>query len=192
MPEARISRQLNIVITLETEDGPVYVHSTPVSRETFERYYRPMARAFAMINMIGAIVAGPKTVVPALRDVASELGVWDGQAGVERGLLAEIRRLTNVVMPADSAWRAVPFQEVIDRKLLCDDDLVEAEGAVVFFMLASATQGRAAMETILNGMTSLWGARSTSSNSTEYARSLPISTATGSSGGTATISSVPS
>ena len=189
----RIDRKLNLVLPLETDGGTIYVHSMPLSREAFERYYRIISKTFAAIYQEGlASIAGPRVAGMMLRDIATRSGVWDGPEGVENGLMNEIRRLSNVVMLGETGWVTVPFYDAIRRDLLTADDISEAEGAIVFFICNSAMHRRAVLGPILDGMASLWGAQIVSSNCTEFAASLPISTETASSGATVPISSVPS
>lgn len=177
IPELRIDKKLNLVVPVDTDSGTVYVHSTPISREVFETYYRVLGRAFADIfRQRLEIVAGPRLAMLILRDVAREQGE-DVLENVEKGLIAEIHRLTNVAMPMkEGGWNTVPFQDVLDQKLLSEDDVAEVEGVITFFTLASAMFRKKDLPTILNGMASLWGARVVSSTCSEYVASLPRST----------------
>jgi hypothetical protein len=186
----RLDRSLNLVLPLETDNGTVYVHSTPVSRDTFERHYLVVSKTFAAMYQEGlAALAGPRVAAMLLRDVAMNTrgqngspNAWEGSDGVELGLMAEIRRLTNLVMPSEKGWETIPFQDAISRKLLSPDDIADAESVIVFFICASAMHRRATLEAFLTGAASLWGAQITSSTSTGYAASLPTSIETASSG----------
>ncbi len=188
----RINRKLNIVFPIDTEAGTVYVHSTPISREVFEKYFLVIAKTFSAIYREGLeVMSGPRVAAMMLKRVATSMNEWDGADGVENGLIAEMHRLSNFVMPSDSGWTTIPFQDALNRKLLDPDDLSEAEGVLCFFTLAASMHRPADLTAVLNGMTSLWGAQTTSLNCTEYARSLPISTVTDSSGETETTLLVP-
>lgn len=184
--QPRLSRELKLVLPVDTALGEVYVHSTPISREVFERYWLVISRAHSMIMAVaGGVAAGPKVAVLALKEAATQMQVWEGPTGVERGLLGEIRRLTNVIVPADGGgWELLPLMDAVTARSIDEDDLAEIEGAVTFFILASQMQSREALEITLAGMTSLWGARTTSSSCSEFIGSLPRSTATASSGET--------
>lgn len=192
----RIDRNLNLVLPIDTDTGTIYVHSMPISREVFEKYYRVISKVFAQIIAEGfaySLAAGPRVASVMLRETAKELGQWDGPDGVENGLMAEIRRLSNVVMPTtEGGWSTIPFQEAITRKLLDPEDIMEAEGAIVFFTCNSSMHRRDQLKDILDGMVRLWDAQIISLNSSAFCNSLPISTVTDSSGETAPISSVPS
>lgn len=189
-----INKKLNLVIPIERDDGSrIYIHSAPISREVFEMYFRVMARAFADIQKLGMAVAlGPKLAEISLRQIAKESGQWDGDDGVERGLMGEIRRLSNVIVPGPNGWRAMPLTDAIGDKLIEPEDIEEAEGAIVFFILSSAMSPKSVLAINLQATTEWWGSQITSSNCTEFARSLPTLTATGNSGATATRSSIPS
>ena len=188
----RIDKKLNLIVTVDTDDGPVYVHSTPISRQVFEQFYLVISKAFAGIYGEGLnIIAGPRIAMLMLRDIARQMGQLEGPGGVEIGLIKEAYRLTNVVMPrAEGGWKTVPFQEVVDRELLSRDDIAEVEGVLAFFICASSMHRREQLPAILDGIASLWEARTTSLNSTEYAASLPTSIEAETT--PTTISSVPS
>lgn len=198
MSDVKINRALNLVVPVETSDGTtVYIHSVPVPREVFEQHYLVISKTFAAIHQEGlAALSGPRVAALLLKDVAQRTRAvhpgarpgetaWDEPDGVERALLPEIRRLTNVIMPSAQGYQTLPFQTVIDRHLLSDEDLAEVEGVVTFFTVASAMHRRAVLPAFLTGMSSLWGAEVTSSNCTEYAASLRTRTETDSSGETA-------
>lgn len=111
-----------------------------------------------------------------LKKVAIEQGVWEGRDGVEAGLMAEIRRLSNVIMPSETGWKTIPFQDAIDKKILEAEDIAEAEGLICFFICASAMSRRNEIKGVLDRM-SLWGSQTTSFNSTAFQNSLPTLTA---------------
>jgi hypothetical protein len=190
----RIDRRLNIVFPIERESGPIYVHATPISRETFERYFVPISKTFAAIYAEGLnVIAGPRIAALMLKRIATEMGTLDGPTGVRRGLLLEMQRLANVVLPHPSGngWGTMPLHDAIDRELLDEDDVAEVEGVLAFFTCVSAMHTRAQLPAILAGM-SLWQAQTSSLNSTEFANSLQTSTPAESSGGSpVAVSSLP-
>jgi len=192
---AGIDRKLNLVIPVDNSDGSVtYVHSTPISREVFERYFKIIARTFAEIYSGGyTVYAGPRVAALLLKSTAMDLGVWDGPTGVERGLMAEIRRLTNVVLPApQGGWVTMPFVEAIKAGQINDDDVAEVDNALAFFTVACAMHKKSDLMGILSGASKLWGGSTTSFNCTEFAASLTTSTEVGNTGETQTTSSLPS
>ena len=174
---ARIDHRLNLVIPVETDNGDVYVFATPLSRTMFERYYLVMARAFALSFQVGGgIVSGPKIAALSLQQAAMDMNVWDGEAGVKNGLVAEVQRLTNVVCKVDGAWEPVPLMDAVASGVLTEDDLAEVEGAVTFFILSCALQQRAMLAKTIDGLTSLWGALSTPLNCMDWIASFLTST----------------
>jgi len=60
------------------------------------------------------------------------------------------------------------------RGIFSADDWDEIEGAIVFFISASAIHRRRELQIVMGGMESLWGALLTSLNVTEYKDSLRI------------------
>jgi hypothetical protein len=174
----RINSNLNLVFPVDTaSNGTVYVHATPLSREVFERYFLVISRTFTAIYAEGLqIMGGPRVAALMLKKVAEERGEWDGPDGVRDGLMAEIRRLMNVAVVGPEGWKSLPYHTARRDGTIDDDDAAEVEGIVCFFISASAMHLRSQLPSILSGVSSLWGAQTTSSNSTEYAASLPIST----------------
>jgi hypothetical protein len=187
----RIDKRLNLVTEVQTENGTMFVHSAPISREVFEKYFLVISKTFAAIISEGlSFISGPRIAALMLKKVATDSGVWEGNDGVNRGLMAEIRRLSNVSMPSDNGWKSVPFQDVIDKGLMDEADVAEVEGLIAFFICASAMSRRVEIQSVLDRL-SMWGSSTTLLNSTEYAGSLPILTPEPISVETGKISSVP-
>lgn len=188
-----IDRKLNLVLPVERETGAIYVHSTPISKAVFETYFEVISKTFASIYGGGhAVQAGPRIAAMMLKKVATDMGIWGGQAGVENGLMNEIRRLSNVIAIGDRGWETMPLDDAIARDVLGEDDLSEVENAIVFFIVASSMHKKTDLPAVLGGMGVLWDALTTSSNSTEYANSLKTSTRDEPTGETAKPSSIPS
>ena len=172
----KIDKRLNIVFTLERDTGPIHVHSTPISRETFERYFIPISKTFAAIYGEGLnVIAGPRIAALMLRKVAEQTNTLEGPEGVRSGLLGEIIRLSNVLMPNPAGgWQTTPLHNAIAQEFLDEDDVAEVEGVLVFFTCVSSMHTRSQIADILK-MMQLWGVQTTSSNSTEFAASLQTS-----------------
>jgi hypothetical protein len=100
--------------------------------------------------------------------------------------MAEIYRLTNVIAPTDNGWENYPFMVAKQRGILNEDEAAEIENCIVYFTCASSIHLRAELAVATEGLSTLWNAQITSSNTTEYMRSLPTSTPTGTTGETAT------
>ena len=179
-----IDRQLHLVLPVDQPDGgQIFIHATPVSQETFDAYYLVLAKTFAEIHAQGlGVIAGPRVAAKLLADVAREAGTWDGPTGVERGLLAEIRRLINVYAPGENGWTLSPFEDARAAGVIDPQDASEGENAVVFFTLSWLMHRRTEREGILQSAVLLWGGQITSSTCTEFRDSLPTLTTDASTG----------
>jgi hypothetical protein len=120
------------------------------------------------------LASGPRIAGLMLRKVSTDAGIWDGPEGVERTLLAEIRRLTNILVPGERGWEMLPFDDARTRKQIEVEEAEEIEAAVIFFTAFSRMLPRGQKE-LLDGAVSMFGARIESSTCTEFTRSLPIS-----------------
>lgn len=178
----RVDRKLNIVTELDQDGNTLYVHSTPIGRVVFETYYKVLAATRDEMFRAGVgNVSGPRVAHLLIRDVAKLLGMWDGPAGVENGLIMEIRRLSFLILPGPGGWSTVPFDVACARDMLSEDEFSEVMGRICFFTLTSALSPKRLIPIFLSQTNGLWQARTTLLNSTEFANSLPISTATASS-----------
>jgi hypothetical protein len=174
----KIDKNLNLVIPVERDDGAViYVHSTPLSREVFEKYYLVIAKTLDRIHSNGlGNISGARIANLMLKEIAKELGIWDGLDGVNNGLLQEIKRLSNVLIATDAGWKTVPLYNAIASGMFSDDDIIEIENYQVFFICVSSIHKKKEIPHFLETMHRLWDTLTTSLNSTEYAASLPILT----------------
>lgn len=186
----RIDRRLNLVIPVDRDDGTrVYVHSTPVSEDVFDRHFLLMSRTFAAIVATGmGEIAGPRVALKMLRRMAGQMKA-DDEA---EALVNEIRRTSTFLSPGADGYDIVTLHEALERDLMDRTDASEVENAVAFFTVYSAMQRRRDLAETLDGLAELWGARTSSLNSTEYAASMRTPTPVASTGGTATPSSIPS
>jgi hypothetical protein len=174
MANVKLNRKLNIVLSAETDDGTIYIHSTPIGREVFEANFLVISRAFTAVytNGLGP-VTGPRVAALLLKQEATTLGVWDR---TQQSLMAEIYRLTNILIPGDGGWETVPFDIAKKRGIIDVDTAAEVENALVYFICASSIHLKAEVAVALEGLSTLWGAQTTSLNVTEYMNSLPTST----------------
>jgi hypothetical protein len=181
-----INRSLNITLPVQRSDGAtIHVHSTPISREVFKQYYMPIAKAFSRIYEEGVSrTSAARVAAMMLEQVAKEMHVWEGPAGVERGLMAEMRRLTNVLVPTGSGWDMLPLHDAVAKDFLDEDDVSEVENCLVFFTVMYSMHKKVEREPILNSVLPLWDAQTTSLSCTEFVNSLPTSTAAANTGET--------
>jgi len=177
----KLDKALNLVIPIDQDEGRIYVHSTPISREVFEKYFLAISKTFAAIYSEGLnVLAGPRVAALMLRRVSEDMGL-------DTGLIDEIRRLSNVIV----SGKTVPLEVALNQGVLSADDYHEVEGIIVFFICVSAMHKRSLVASILTEMCGLWGSGTTLSNCTEYASYLQTLTETASSGETATPSVIP-
>ena len=166
-----LNRKLNIVVTVETEKGPVHIHSVPIGRNVFEDNYLVISKAFTQVYSHGlGPVTGPRVAALLLRDEAKRLDVWER---TQQSLMNEIYRLTNVIAPTDNGWEQFPFIVAKQRGILDEDAAAEVENCIVYFTCASSVHLRAELAVAMEGLNTLWGAQTTSLNVTDYLRSLP-------------------
>lgn len=189
----RIDRRLYLVVPIyKDEEGSevlAYVHSAPLAEEVVDRYFMVLGKTYNAIFSGGlGMAAGPGHAMRILRHVAEESGAWNddpasGYVGVAKGLVEEMRRLTNVsAVGKDGRRENVPLQVAVDMQLISEEDRSEVENAIAFFIVASATLSRAQRPAMLRAAAELWGAEITSSAFTEFSNSLKTSTATDNSG----------
>lgn len=180
----RIDKHLNLVVPVYDDDGKTvvaYAHSTPLAAEFVDRHFLLLAQTFAAVFNQGlGRAAGPAVAMRLLRQIAVNTKSWDnadGSQGDAQALVAEIRRLTTVLVPADGGWQQVPLEVAVDRKVLSAEDRAEVENAVVFFIASYATLPRNQRREMLEAAVELWGAQLTSSTATDFVSSLKTSTA---------------
>lgn len=174
----KIAKDLNLVVPVDSAEGEVYFHSTPILRETFQRYHFVICKAFSRLIENGLQLTGAKIAAMTLEEVAVELGKWEGDAGVKAGLMEEIARLTSAIVLTESGWQSLPVEVAIKRGLVEDEDWQEAKQRIVFFTLICAMTRAGVRNDLLEIMADSWQTQTVSSNSTEFAASLPILTET--------------
>lgn len=199
----KIDRKLNFVIPVDTDAGTLYVHSMPLSTDVFEANFLLISKTFSAIYNEGlGAAAAPRVASMLMRQIALDMNgrekdgtpLPDGP-GSQRAdaLMAEVRRLSNVVAPGPGGWEVIPFQEALKREIIDGQDASEVENAIVFFIVASAMHRRGEIQDILDGAANLWGAQTSLLNCTAFAASLRTSTGDETSGEkTEGVSSVPS
>ncbi len=195
----KIDKKINLVIPIErdVEEGQlpktIYIHSTPIGREVFENYFLVISKTFAAIYSEGLnIIAGPRIAALMLKKIATDLGEWDGDDGVAKGLMGEIHRLSNVIVKAESGWETLPLESAASRGLLDEEELLEAEGQIVFFICNLAMHRKSVGISVMESAAGVWGSEISLLNSTAFARSLPILTEIVNTGEKEALLSIPS
>lgn len=175
----KIDRSLNLVLTVDRDDGTtIHLHSMPISRAVFDANYRLIARSHSELFGHGtayAITSGPKIAALVLADVGRENARERGQEGDggAASLLAEIRRLTNVLCATPAGWESLPADVAIQRNMIDPDDWSEALNAICFFTYVCHMTKRAALPNVLDKMAPVLGVQITSSDCMAFSASLP-------------------
>lgn len=181
-----IDKKLNLVIPiLRGDETKLYIHSTPIMMEMFEKYHLVLAKTFAAFTQNSLDPrSGPSVGMLILKDVSKNTprvngdSWWDGPDGVggEGGLVAEIIRLSNTITTSGSGWGTVPFQTALNQKLIDDDERSEVMNLLAFFTVVSLVAPRADRAKFVRGMAFMYNLQTTLYNSTEFAASLKMST----------------
>src|ERR1700751_5403859 len=108
MATIAINKKLNLVLPVDTDNGRIWVHSVPISKEIFESNYLLMTKTIAYLYSNGVGPAfGPRVARLALKDVAKDM---DDETDISINLLNEIYRITNVLMPSPTGqWQTIPL-----------------------------------------------------------------------------------
>ncbi len=190
----RINRKLNVVFTVEGGERDILVHAAPIAYEVFKRYFFTITKTYAAIMENGpdyTVRMGPRVARMMLERIAKADGAWDGVDGVENGLVTEIRRLTNVLLPMDNGWDLIPYHDAVEKTIISEEDADELENAIVFFTVVSAAPRPKDAQEMVEMAFGIWGAETTYSNATDYLNSLPISTLAEPTGKKVKASSIP-
>jgi len=169
----KIDKNLNLVVPVESNEGKAYFHSTPIHREVFQRYHFVMCAAFTKLLQSGMELTGAKIAAYTLEETAREMNKWEGATGIEKGLMEEIARLTNVLILGENGWEMLPVGVALQRGFIEDDDWSEAKQRIVFFTLVSAMTRMAVRNDLLMIMNESWQTQTTSSGCMEFIASLP-------------------
>lgn len=183
-----IDRRLNLVVPINRADGTtLYVHSEPILRQTFEFYYLPLSRAFSLLAANGLDPrSGPSVAYYVLKEAAQKTqrdgpgtNWWDGPDGVggDRGLMADVVRLSNAVVPSvENGWASTPLQTALDQRLISEDDKAEVLSILAFFTVVSWAAPWTERKIFVEGLAYFSGLQTLSLNVTDYITSLKTST----------------
>lgn len=188
----RIDRALRLILPIERDDGVVlFAHSEPIAEAIFIAHHRALSMTYAQLDGDGLIRSGGiRNADLVMKDVCERIGVWKDDpvtktVGAERGLLAEIRRLTNVFAPTEHNWEMVPLDDCVSRDILSEREAREVRAAAVFFICAFHHFPRQNLKTFLQMCSGRIGAHVTYSSATEFRNTLPTLTDAESFGATA-------
>jgi hypothetical protein len=182
----QINDALSLVIPLrrDAEGNPLtYAFHTPIPREVFEANYQILAGTKSAIFMKGLAYAGdvgPRIATLELKEQAKKLSLERGDLSPNgepntvsaTALLAEIKRLTLVLIPTLAGWENVPVDVAMQQDAIDADDWREAESGLVFFTCAYALTPKAQRRNMADGIASILPGSITSLPPTEFAVSL--------------------
>ena len=167
---------MNLVIPIlnEKDEEIAYVHSTPISTDIFNKYYLVMGKAFSRIWSEGlGYVGGARVADKILHTVAEEMGIWDSPTGVANGLIAEMQRLTNVIIAVpDIGWQLFSLHDAKKKDLFSEDEITEVDALICFFTLAWHLHRKAQFAQMTGTQLNMLGARIESLSCTELVNSL--------------------
>lgn len=189
----RIDSELRIVIPIreDAEGRPVaWAYHVPISLAVFDANYRTLAATKARLFGQGlryAFEAGPLVASRHLLDEGRRDAAENGSAGPDGAatdggtgaLLAEMRRLTTVILPSPAGWDPVPVDVAMQRHELDPEDWREAESRLVFFSCMFWLTPRQKRQRIASEVVSVIEGSITSLGITEWIASLPSATSSG-------------
>lgn len=181
MPDPSINKRLNLVLSVERLDkSVVHVHSVPISREIYESHYTFITMVMSsMYSDDFSPATCSRIAYLRMRELGSKEENKARFGDIDKTLLAEIWRLTNVLVPGERGWETVPFYEVMERAQnqgpLDLDDVREVQNYICFFTAASwGHTSRGEREAMYDVLTR-YGALITPSDVTVHRTSLSIS-----------------
>lgn len=187
----KIARNMNLVLSVDTDMGAGYLHAAPISKEIYRQHFFILSKTFSAIFSEGlGVVAGPRIAYLMLEKICSDMKIWDGDNGVKNTLVTEIIRLSNLVYPVEGkGWDTVPLDVAIERGVI---DIDEAIGELVFFTCVSSINKPPQAKGLMEQVNGLWNSAITSLSLTEWIASLPTSRPKDSTGETEKTSSATS
>ena len=179
----KIDRKLNLAFSVDTDIGTCYVHSKPMPIEVFQANYKVLAATLADTTMDFRIA--PAICRLSLLDKAKAMGP-DVEEKVRNDLFAELHNLTRVSIVNDGGARVETSLFECVKKGLIDVELInEIESQLIFFMLILYLPPRGDRASYLAATSSYWNWQLTALNSTDWIKSLSMSTTAESIGETA-------
>ena len=187
----KISRNMNLIIPVETELGAAFVHAAPISKEIYREHFFVLSKTFSAIFSEGlGVVAGPRVAYLMLERICINDKTWEGPNGVRNTLVNEIVRLSNLVYPVEGkGWDTKPLEVALEREIV---ELDEVIGELVFFTCVSSINKPAQATGLMNEVNGMWDSQISSLSLTDWMRSLPTSKPADSSGETGNTSSAAS
>ena len=172
-----IDRNLNLIIPIERDSGLIYVHVMPLGRAAFENNFQMLARTWEALHANGISgTSAPQIAYLMLRQIAQDMGLWEGPSGVENSLVNEVIRLSNIVMPGERGWQSVALFDALRTNILDEDEADEVRNAIIFFSVAWWIYPRRQIRKAITMTGHFWRWPAKSLALMEFIKSLPTST----------------
>lgn len=186
----QISPDLKLVLPARVSDkGDVVLRAyhTPIAYSVFEANYRIIAATKAALFSKGLYYAAdtaPQIATLRLKDEglrdAIDIRAFDADgkpsAAAVDALLAEIRRLTLILVPTDKGWQQLPVDAAIRANHIDDEEWREVESQIVFFTAGYAMAPRSAKASLAAALAGVMRGQIASSNPMEFCASLQTPT----------------
>ncbi|ELD0413845.1 hypothetical protein QNZ02_000794 [Escherichia coli] len=187
----KISRNLNLIIPVQTEKGNGWIHATPISKEVFKEHFFILSKTFSAIFSEGlGVVAGPRIAFLMLERISRDSNAWEGDKGIRNTLVNEVIRLANLVYPVEGkGYDTIPLDMALEREII---DFDEVAGELIFFTCVSSINSPEQAKGTMDVVNGIWSTQCSSLNLTEWIASLPTLKSAASSGATANTSSATS
>lgn len=123
----KISRNMHLIIPVETEMGNAYIHAAPISKEVYREHFFVLSKTFSAIFSEGlGVVAGPRVAYLMLESICKKDEIWEGATGVRNTLVNEIIRLSNLVYPVEGkGWDTKPLEVALGREIVDLDEVIQ-------------------------------------------------------------------
>lgn len=173
--------QITDTLALTFEVGKCRGYSTPISREVFEANFKLIANTKAELfgkSAQATFRVAPLVAALTLQDEGRKLAEEsesEGDGGA-RALLAEITRLTVILVPGKDGWDTVPVEAAINSKHIDSDEWREALSELVFFTVSYALTRKSERKEAVDGLCLITNFSPTSLSCEDFARSLKTST----------------
>lgn len=130
---------------------------------------------------------GPESAYLMLKEIAENTARpngggnwWEGETGIEKGLIEELWRKTQVLVLGASGWELLPYDMCIARdakggwqsEILSEDEAAEVSGSVVFFTFSTFMRNNPVVSRGLIAAAALLEWQLSSLGLTEYRTSL--------------------
>jgi hypothetical protein len=176
----QITDSLNLA--LPVGDGLTAYH-VPISRAIYETHYSVINAVKAALSRKGIhyqMGSGPRIANLVLKDEgekdAAERNSFDAKGNViddrTPALLAELKRLTTILVPGTNGYDVLPVDVAISQGKIDDEDWNELEANLVFFTCHAMTTRKATRSSIATATASVLDGSITSLGPMDHAASL--------------------